>query len=306
MEYDNTDLKTINNCPLCGEVDNAIPYLSCRDYLVSGREFQMKTCGKCGHIYTNPIPNALNINKYYVSDDYVSHHDNRKTLLDTIYYAVKQHMIKKKISIIKELLKKEGKILDIGCGTGAFLEALKFKGYKTVGVEPGDLAREKAIKKNIEVYKDIADLEKNHPGNFQLISLWHVLEHIEDIKKELLTYHRLLDNKAWLIIAVPLNKSYDALFYKQYWAGFDLPRHLHHFSPETLKKAATSTGFVLQKRKSLPFDSFYVSILSEKYKKALPKPLAVARAMAVGLISNLLSQTTYRPASSEIFLFRKQ
>lgn len=306
MVYNKNDLQNIANCPLCYAHDATIPYLSCKDFLVSGLDFFMVICQNCGHIYTNPIPNELNINKYYISDAYISHHDNQTTLFQRAYHAVKKMMIRRKICIVKGRIKRGSKVLDIGCGTGSFLEALKLMGYMTVGIEPGDIARERALKKDIDVYKNISALAETPHMRFHLISMWHVLEHIEDVNKQLEICHNLLDANAFLIIAVPLNKSFDAAFYKQFWAGYDLPRHLHHFSRETLKKAAASSGFILEKVESLPFDSFYVSLLSENYKKSIPKPIAAARAIGIGLVSNLLALTGSRPASSEIFIFRKQ
>ncbi len=300
----NNFLEDVVHCPVCGNNSAPTSSLSGVDYLVSKEVFQVCACKLCGHMYTNPRPKELIISKYYESNDYISHQDTSKNLREYIYLQIKKLMLMRKKRLIRAFVKPGGTFLDIGCGTGAFLSTLKKEGYITSGIEPDVQARHLASDKGNRVYESLATIEETNQ-TFNGISLWHVFEHMHDIQANMQKFHKLLSNQGFLFIAVPIRDSFDASFYTSYWAAYDLPRHVHHFSRNVLVDLAVNNGFMQLGRYSLPFDSFYVSMLSETYLQSLPRWLAYIRALAIGLLSNILAAIGNRPASSELFVFRK-
>ncbi len=327
----------LNACPLCDGRDGSYEYLSCKDELVTGEMFHVEQCVSCGFLYTNPRPNALNISAYYRSDDYISHHDTPHSIMDKVYHRVRSFMMGKKAKLIRNFVSDHTSILDVGCGTGAFLKRMAREGYRVTGVEPGEPARKMAQSKGLHVVKDLDALDAMKPKDgcqhpdihidrsdrvdnvtstaykaeqaagslFSCISLWHVMEHMHDFKEQCNQYYRLLNTDGCLVVAVPMVESFDAAYYQQHWAAYDLPRHLYHFNEKSLITAVEMAGFALKKTQSLPFDSFYVSILSEKYRNSLPAFFAYLRALVVGLVSNMVAASGRRPASSQVFVFRK-
>ncbi|MGY5845957.1 class I SAM-dependent methyltransferase [Salegentibacter sp. HM20] len=235
-------------------------FLSCKDYLVSGEEFQLLADEKTEVLKTEPVPE--NLQQYYKSENYISHSDSRKSLSDKIYGGVKKYMLQKKISWIQEYFPK-AKILDVGAGTGDFLIEAKKQNFEIYGIEPGREARKRAEEKGLQLFEKLEMLTQD---NFDVISLWHVLEHLPDPEAEILNFKRLLKQNGILVIAVPNFKSYDAKKYKEFWAAYDVPRHLWHFSQNGLKSLLQKNGFELLKTRPLIFDAYYVSLLSEKYK----------------------------------------
>ena len=278
--------------------------LEAKDYLVSGEVFHVEQCPSCGLQYTNPRPNTLKISDYYASDAYISHAGEARSPLEWAYQLVRRLMIQKKIRLLKRYIKPGGKVLDIGCGTGAFLEVLQKKGYKVRGHEPQETARKIAQGKNIDVTGKDGSLDNLPDQSLDGITMWHVLEHIHDLRSKLEMYGRILVPGGFLIIAVPIHSAYDAEFYGEGWAAYDLPRHLYHFNRKTLQNALEAHGFRLLSRKGLPFDSYYVSLLSEKQIGKLPVGLQQVRALTIGMISNLYAMSGQKPWSSEMFVFQ--
>ncbi len=250
------------------------------DHSVSQKEFVLEYDSLFDWYKTTPVPE--NISQYYESDNYISHTDRKKTIIDKAYHFVKKRALKRKEKLISNLIEVSNKsILDFGAGTGAFLEILNKRGWHSIGVEPNEKARGLARDKNAICMASSEEIQ-NH--SFDVITLWHVLEHVPNLKKQFKEFSRLLNTNGFLILAVPNYKSFDAKYYKSFWAAYDVPRHLWHFSETSIQKLAESNGFKLIKSKPMWFDSFYVSLLSEKYKKG---KINYINAFAVGLLSNI-------------------
>ncbi|MCP9199303.1 class I SAM-dependent methyltransferase [Gramella sp. GC03-9] len=233
--------------------------LVCQDHLVSGKKFTISEY-EPGILKTEPVPE--NLSHYYESDEYISHSDSSNNIQDKIYQVVKSYMLDQKAKwIIKE--KGSGRILDFGAGTGDFLKKMKSVGWEIEGVEPSSTARNLADKKELNLKSDLASISKT---KFDVISLWHVLEHIPDFENQIKNFSELLDENGILVIAVPNYNSHDCNYYKEFWAAWDVPRHLWHFSRTGLQSKLSELGFSLLKEQPLLFDSFYVSLLSEKHK----------------------------------------
>ncbi|CAN5234812.1 class I SAM-dependent methyltransferase [soil metagenome] len=273
-------------------------YLKIKDFSVTGEKFDLIYDEERDMLMTSPRPTASELSKYYESENYISHTDSRLKLSDKLYHLVKRHMLKKKLSWINKKIPSKGKILDIGAGTGDFLLEAKKQGWKVRGVEPSTKARSLAAPKGIAM---VENCESFKSDKFDVITLWHVLEHVGDLKTQIIEIEHLLKRNGLLIIAVPNFKSYDAQYYKEYWAAFDVPRHLWHFSRQSFNKIMEGTTLKQSDSKPLIFDSIYVSMLSEKYKTGRSN---IFSAFWVGLKSNWMARTTSE-YSSIAYFFRK-
>jgi 2-polyprenyl-3-methyl-5-hydroxy-6-metoxy-1,4-benzoquinol methylase len=290
----------ITNCPVCGHAQNQ-SYLVCKDYTVSQESFSIHACCSCGFKFTNPIPGTDKLGGYYQSEDYISHSDTDKGVVSKLYKLVRSYTIGAKVKSINKLVSR-GTILDYGCGTGAFLSACAADGWKTFGVEPDSGARNLAAKKMPNVFASKEELLGAHAGQkFDAISLWHVLEHVVDLNNTLELLSRALSQNGALIIALPNYRSYDAKYYREYWAAYDVPRHLYHFDKESISRLLMKHGFELKEVKPMLFDSFYVSLLSEKYKNGKGN---LIKAFSIGLISNL-SALFSKEHSSKVYVFKR-
>ncbi|WP_299798858.1 class I SAM-dependent methyltransferase [uncultured Maribacter sp.] len=276
---------------------NNISKISTKDFLVTQESFELEYDSKYDLLVTKPIPEDLE--KYYDPNNYISHSDNGNGLLEKIYQTVKKYTLNNKVKLINEYTIEEKKLLDIGCGTGEFLISAKNKNWETVGVELNDIARKKAIDKKLEIFKSLDDL--NDP-KFDVITLWHVLEHLPDLDKQINKIASLLNKNGTLIIAVPNYKSYDAQYYKEYWAAYDTPRHLWHFSQNAIKSIFKNKKIEVVKTLPMYFDSYYVSLLSEKYKSGSSNFL---KAFYRGFISNMKAKTSTE-YSSLIYVLKKE
>lgn len=270
-----------------------------KDYSVSGKSFQLKYDAD-NELYQTFFSDWEHLNDYYQSENYISHTDGNRNALEKIYQIVKQYTIKTKWDLIKKHQNKDKiNVLDIGCGTGDFLKYGNQKNNSNgVGVEPNDVARQKAQSKNVEVFNDLKEIKAQ---NYDVITLWHVLEHVPDIENYFSFFNEKLHKDGLLVIAVPNFKSYDAKFYGEHWAAWDVPRHLWHFSKNSMQKISQTHGFDLTHIQPMYFDSFYVSLLSEKYKNGKQNLL---KAFWVGLRSNWEAKRT-KEYSSHIYLFKK-
>ena len=272
-------------------------YLKTKDFSISQEEFELLYNEELDMLVTYPEPE--NIEKYYESDTYISHTDSKKTVVDKIYQSVKSYSLKKKLSLINSFDTKEKTLLDIGAGTGDFLCTAKNKNWNVAGVEPNALARSKAVKKGIKLYDN---LNKVLDKKYEVITLWHVLEHLPNLENKIDRIVSLLKDKGTLVIAVPNFKSYDAKHYGKYWAAYDVPRHLWHFSKNTIEKLFKKHNIEIVKTKPMLFDSFYVALLSEKYKTQKQNFL---KAFYIGLKSNI-SANSSKEYSSHIYILRKR
>ncbi len=276
----------ILSCPIC-ENENFTLFLRTKDYTVTQDEFELRKCTHCNFIVTSPRPTENNIEKYYDSENYISHAESSKTLFDKIYFIARSVSLKWKFNIINLYLNGSGAVLDFGCGTGDFLNFIKEKSsIKVLGVEPNHAARIIANHKlHGRVFQNLQSLKDK---SLDAITLWHVLEHVHQLNDTLQNLKRLLSNNGHLIIAVPNHQSHDSLKYKDAWAAYDVPRHLWHFNQKTMKALLHRNGFRIISIKPMKLDSFYVSLLSESYKKPYQlKVLTGAKAFLEGCRSNL-------------------
>ncbi len=294
-------MKNYTNCPICKESKFHIT-LTCKDYTVSKKEFNITQCNSCGFEFTNPIPLESEIGSYYESEEYISHSNTSKGLINKLYQTVRSQTLKEKINILKNLSSKR-ELLDIGSGTGEFLNEANKSNYNTIGIEPSKKARDNSIKNyNLNVSEEpyLKELKDN---SFDFITMWHVLEHVYHLNDRVKEIYRLLSNGGFAIIAVPNCESYDAKKYKEYWAAYDLPRHLYHFKQKDITSLFKQNGFEYVKTLPMRFDSYYVSMLSEKYKN---NSLGLIKAFYNGFISNLKASAGGTPGySSQIYIFRK-
>ncbi len=295
-------MEKLIECPVCKGNELSL-FLSCKDYTVSRETFSIEKCKSCGFNFTNPRPTSSEIGKYYESEDYISHSNTNKGIINRIYQGVRKYTIQKKVALINSFVKETDKnILDIGCGTGEFLNACKNDGWNAQGIEPSLNARKLAIDNYGLVVSEEAFLKNLKPACFDIITMWHVLEHVHELNTRVDELKRLLKNNGAIIIAVPNRSSYDATFYKEYWAGYDVPRHLYHFVPETMKMLLKNHGLEMANLLPMKFDSYYVSMLSEKYKTGKSD---LINAFLKGWLSNVKAGGNAGKYSSIIYVIKK-
>lgn len=247
---------------------------------------------------TTPKPSLEAIGSYYQSEDYVSHTDRKKGVLENVYALVKRFTLSRKQKLISHITPSKGKLLDIGAGTGDFLSHCKIKGWEVVGTEPNESARELAKTKGVAVQKSIEEIS----GSFDIITLWHVLEHVYDLEDQINWLAKRLKENGRLLVAVPNYNSYDAKHYNEFWAAYDVPRHLYHFSQFSIKRLFENVNMEIEKVIPMKFDAYYVSLLSEKYKSG---KMNYFKAFYMGWKSNLKAQTT-NEYSSLIYILKHQ
>ena len=285
-----------NNCPICDN-ESAVDFISATDHNVSNDVFNITACNSCGLKFTNPKISEETIGKYYKSDNYISHSNTKKGLINKLYHLVRKYQFKQKEKLISKL-SNEKKLLDIGCGTGEFLKYCKQKNWLVSGLEPDELARSFASKNyNLDLYNNLNEINNK---KFDVVTMWHSLEHVYHLKNDFLKISNLLNNKGYLIIAVPNCASYDAKYYKNNWAAYDLPIHLYHFNKKNIADLAEMFGLNVIKIKPLIFDAFYISMLSEKKKEG-----SALKGFFVGLWSNIKAKKTTNH-SSLIYILQKK
>lgn len=290
-------------CPNCKSA-SIKEHLSTRDYFITKDLFSIYECTNCKVLFTYPFPDAgVLYSRYYKSEDYLSHNKKSSDLFSAAYRIVQKINIRNKVKLLEDINQSgENKILEIGAGTGDFLSACRNRGWKCFGVEPSEQAR--GVAKEFNKMDLAASVNEIGEKNFSVITLWHVLEHIPDLAETVHKLKSLLLDNGHLIVAVPNHNSFDAKHYKQFWAGYDVPRHLYHFNKQSLTSILESKGFELIKTKPMIFDSFYVSLLSEKYKHN-NIIISYLYGFLIGFVSNIASVFTSE-SSSIIFIFQKK
>jgi 2-polyprenyl-3-methyl-5-hydroxy-6-metoxy-1,4-benzoquinol methylase len=292
----------VSQCPVCGN-SSFSHYITCTDFFVSAKEFSIKKCESCGFKITDNIEDELNIGKYYQSEDYISHSNTTRGFVNTAYHMVRNYMLGRKRNLVEKSTDLEtGHILDVGTGTGFFLNEMKENGWEITGTEKSQDARAFSKKEFGLTIKETEELFELENESFDAITLWHVLEHIHRINENMEKFKELLKPNGKLIIAVPNYTSYDARHYKAFWAAWDVPRHIWHFGPEQMKLLGEKHGLKLLGLKIMPFDAFYVSMLSEKYKKS---KLILFKGLLFGKISFWKSIFKPENCSSLIYIFEK-
>lgn len=281
------------------ELENMQHYLTCEDHLLSGEKFDLLYQSEYDLLVTSPKPDHNKLPEYYKSNAYISHTDSSKTWFDKAYQWAKQLMLKKKCALLEKYHKEKGTILDLGSGTGDFLKAANNDHWKIYGVEPNEKARTIAAEKNIFLEPESTNF---NDSQFDVITMWHVLEHVPDLENQLQELDRLLKKDGTLFIAVPNFKSYDAKHYQEFWAAYDVPRHLWHFSKKSISTLFAKHQFELIATLPLKFDSYYVSLLSEKNKTG---SIHYFRALLTGLRSNLKARSS-KEYSSHIYVLKRR
>jgi SAM-dependent methyltransferase len=253
-------------CPLCSSEMISL-HFTCTDHFISKEAFPVARCGSCGFLFTQDYPDESEILRYYESADYISHSDTSEGIINKIYHIIRQVMLLIKRRIIKKLTGlKKGTLLDVGSGTGHFACLMKESGWKVTGIEISEKARNfssRMFDLNIIAPEQISSLKTN---NFDCVTLWHVLEHFHDPQKYLSDILTLLKPGGICLVALPNSSSFDAKYYGNFWAAFDVPRHLWHFNPDSFAGFSAKSGLKVERQLVLPFDVFYISALSEKYK----------------------------------------
>ncbi|WP_318311033.1 class I SAM-dependent methyltransferase [Flagellimonas crocea] len=272
-------------------------FLKTRDFAISGEPFELHWDKDLDLLLTRPQPDDLA--SYYESEDYISHTDSKSTFTDKLYQLVKARNLRNKAQIIENQVVKNKNLLDIGAGTGDFLISARNSGFDVVGVEPNEKARRLAEQKGIHLNPNLAEVPKQ---KFQAITLWHVLEHLPNLEEQIKILVSMLEDDGVLVVAVPNFKSFDAKHYKEYWAGYDVPRHLWHFSKKSIEQLFAPHQMEVIKIKPMWFDAFYVSLLSEKYKG---NKLYLPSAFFIGFWSNLRAIFT-KEHSSLIYILKKK
>jgi 2-polyprenyl-3-methyl-5-hydroxy-6-metoxy-1,4-benzoquinol methylase len=297
-------LERLNKCPAC-KSGLFLHYKEIADFSVSKENFLLCKCSTCKLTFTNPRPDKKHIGIYYQSQDYISHQDASTNLINWIYKQVRTVTIKNKISWLKKYSVGKGSLLDVGSGTGYFLEAAKKKGWNITGIEPSETARKIALKKKLKVKKSFEDVK---PGKkFDAITLFHVLEHIHDLRKTAKNIMNHLQDDGTIFIAVPNNNSLDAKIYDKHWAAWDVPRHLYHFNIETLTSFTDSVGLKVIDQVPMKFDSYYVSLLSEKYMNPKANPVKrILNAVINGYKSNSWAKNNNNNYSSVLFILKRK
>lgn len=279
------------------DFSNKKHFLSVVDYSVSKENFDLYYDETLDMLITHPQPSLENLGKYYESEDYISHTDNKRSLFEIAYHFIKSIALKNKLNLINFYQLEKGRILDIGAGTGDFLATAKNNGWQTIGVEPSEKAKGIAKRKGISFVENTSELE-NH--SFDVITMWHVLEHVPDLEAQIKELKRLLKPSGTLIVAVPNFKSFDANHYGKYWAAYDVPIHFWHFSKTAIKVLFEKEKMKLEKVLPMKFDSFYVSLLSEKYKTG---KMNFFKAFFIGLRSNWKANRNFE-YSSHIYVLK--
>jgi 2-polyprenyl-3-methyl-5-hydroxy-6-metoxy-1,4-benzoquinol methylase len=272
-------------------------FLSVKDHSVSQETFDLYYDETFDMLLTHPQPSLENLGRYYESVDYISHTDGNKSLFEKMYQFVKNIALKNKLNLINELSQAKGKLLDIGAGTGDFLLVAKTNGWETLGTEPSEKAKAIAVKKGVSIIDATTNLEDH---SVDIITMWHVLEHVPDLENQIKELKRLLKPNGTLLVAVPNFKSFDANYYGKFWAAYDVPIHFWHFSKTAIKLLFGKENMTLQKELPMNFDAFYVSLLSEKYKTG---KMNYIKAIFVGLQSNWKARST-KEFSSHVYVLK--
>jgi 2-polyprenyl-3-methyl-5-hydroxy-6-metoxy-1,4-benzoquinol methylase len=270
-----------------------------KDFTVSQEIFQLYRDTTTDMLYTSPQPSAEHLGKYYESEDYISHTDARRSWFEKAYHLVKRNALQKKVHLLHLLQPQKGSLLDMGCGTGDFLQIAQQAGWLATGIEPNEKAKQAAVSKGVTFVSGTAAVSDH---SFDAITLWHVLEHLPNLELQIKELKRILKPNGTILIAVPNFKSYDAAYYKQYWAAYDVPRHLWHFSRTSMQRLFEKQGLTVAEVRPMVFDSFYVSLLSEKYKTG---KMNYVSAFFVGLYSNLKASQS-KEYSSLIYVIKNQ
>jgi len=293
----------ISECPICGsnEIEKRF---DCEDYFSSSELFPVCDCLQCGFRFTNHFPSEECIGNYYDTPNYISHSDSDKGITNKLYQLFRRMMLRRKVRLVKRFTNhNEAELLDIGCGTGHFLQTARAAGFRVTGIEKSKMAREKALTQfHLNVQEDLDRFTPDH--SFEVITLWHVLEHLEKLNESVAKISKMLAQEGTLVIALPNHHSYDAGVYGKQWAAYDVPRHLWHFTSDTVERLMQKHGMRVVKHYRMPLDAFYISLVSESYKGSSSWS-RFPKAFLRGMTGYLLSLFDLKQSSSIIYIIKK-
>jgi len=291
-------MENIQNCPVCGSPHSSLKFKA-KDYTVSNEMFHIVSCDSCRLIYTNPRPAAHEAGPYYHASAYISHSDTNEGIVNKLYHAVRKFTLQSKTNWIESEKKGNRELLDVGCGNGHFLAAAKQKGWNINGVElDPETAARAANLTGLSIAPSLKEIDPEK--EFQVITLWHVLEHVYELDEYFNFFKSRLNKDGKLLLALPNPASFDAGYFEEYWAAYDVPRHIYHFTPATIAALAQKYGFKLKSSRGLIFDSFYISLLSNEYKTGNKRLL---HSFCIGLLSNLRAMLGKPNYSSNLYCF---
>ncbi len=289
-------------CPACGS-DELKPVLNAVDQTVSQEQFAIWQCQRCGLRFTQDVPDAGAIGPYYHSEEYISHSNTTRGLVNRLYHLVRRHTLADKRRLIQSATRrKQGRLLDIGAGTGAFAGYMQQRGWVVTGLEPEAAARQRALADYGVQLLGMEELDVLPEESYDAITLWHVLEHVHDLHPYLDQLRALISKGGRIFIAVPNYTSYDAGVYGGAWAAYDVPRHLYHFSPDSMEGLLARHGLQLHYSQPMWYDSFYISLMSEKYRNGKGN---LPAAVYTGLVSNVKAFIDKSRCSSLIYVAGK-
>jgi len=291
---------TYTACPICNSQQLQL-LLTVKDYTVSQKQFNIVKCKNCQFKITQNIPTQESIGAYYESEDYISHTDTQKGLVNNLYHFARNYMLKSKRKTIEKHVK-SGNLLDIGCGTGYFLNEMKLANWNVMGLEVDEGAKQVCKNKFGIDAQNISTLFDFTANTFDVITMWHVLEHVHDLNGYIAQIKKILKPNGKVFIAVPNNDCYDANYYFVHWAAWDVPRHLYHFEPKTMEALLCKHGLKVEQKQWMPFDPFYISLLSEKY---MGGNFQLVKGFWNGLISLVKAWFNVDKASSVIYVVRQ-
>ncbi len=296
-------MRNISICPICYG-NKFTPFLTCEDFTVTHETFTIIRCSQCAFLVTSPTPDLDHLGHYYKSDAYISHAANASTVEEKLYRLARSFTLSWKLRLISKRLpgSSPSTILDYGCGTGQFLRKCQTKGWKIQGIEPSEHARQQSAALTQTQIPAVLDLAK-HSG-FDVITLWHVLEHVVDLNETIQNLKLALTDAGTMFIAVPNPNCWDAAHYRHYWAGYDLPRHLWHFSQSNMATLMKNNGLRIIRTQPMKLDAFYISLLSEKYQKQRTSLEILIAALVNGFKSNHFA-TKQNDYSSLIYIVQK-
>jgi 2-polyprenyl-3-methyl-5-hydroxy-6-metoxy-1,4-benzoquinol methylase len=289
-------------CPVCNSSHHGFVF-DCKDHSISKETFRIWECNACSHRFTFPVPQEVDIGRYYDAEHYISHSDTSQGIISKLYKAARKFTLSEKRRFVqRQTALASGKLLEVGTGTGAFLNEMESSGWQTTGLEPDFKARQKALKLYKLPVLEPSQLFELTPDSFDAITLWHVLEHVFDLPGYFRQFAKLLKSSGLLFIAVPNYTSYDAKHYNANWAAYDVPRHLHHFSPGSMQSLAQQFGFAIVKRKAMWLDAFYIALLSEQYRHGRNRFIPAFLHGTVSVFNAIFNRAR---CSSVIYVFKK-
>ena len=290
-------------CPLCG-ASGQIPYANCTDFTVSKESYTLLRCPECGVVYTLDPPSEDEMTRYDKLNLKLKLGDKPKGLTQKLYYRVRAYMLGWKARMVEKLAyRTRGSLLNYGAKTGFFSHKMERRGWKVTSVERYHEERLFSLEMFHHRMIDVPEMDSLHAGTFDVITMWHVFEHTHHPNELLSRFYELLRPGGILVMACPNIRSTDAMHYGPYWAAYDVPRHLWHFDPNSINILAHRHGFTLMHHEKMPFDSFYISVLSEKHMR---HKLAFIRGILYGLHSWRISLTRRSRSSSIVYVFRKR